>query len=346
MTRLTRQLREQAGLWRVRLGEGLSATEKERFEEWAAAEPAHREALAEAEMFWEAMAQPDVHAQLRPLRESNRKDRQALEQTEPAPANPPPAGVLAGLSHKVIGASLAFAASVAVFFAGGGASLFEEVAEPAPQVFATKMGATQTITLEDRSRVTLGALSQMSLTLTPHARTVELSGGTAFFDVAKNDTRPFFVRTDLGEVRVTGTRFDVQVRADETVVAVAEGSVQVSGVQEGGAASEVRTVELSENQAIEISRAGGLGGVYTVFPAETGAWRKGRLIYVRKSLGLIVEDLNRYTDRPIRVSEDVRGLELSGAYDARNIQGVLEALEDALPIRLIADGSDWQLVSE
>lgn len=49
-----------------------------------------------------------------------------------APVDPFPAGVLAGLSHKVIGASLALTSGVAVLFVGGGASLLEGVTEPAP----------------------------------------------------------------------------------------------------------------------------------------------------------------------------------------------------------------------
>lgn len=348
MTETDFNLREQASEWRLRLDEGLTPDERSLFEAWLADAPVHREAFAEAELFWAIAGQPDFYSKLRPVLDSHMS---ALEVPAPPPPHEaewdkPSVSLVSGVLGRLAVASMALAASVAVFLAVGGWESLTSPAEAPVQRFATQPGGIKTINLPDGSRVTLGASSSISLSLSKEARRVELSKGAAFFDVVKNKERPFLVTNDLGEITVTGTRFDVQIRTGEMVVAVAEGGVRVAEPTSSQRAESAAVVDLSAMQAIALRRSGGFGDIYEVFPAEIGAWRAGRLVYVRKPLGLIVEDLNRYTERPLSIDSEVQALEISGTYDARDMDALLQALEDALPVRVIDSGEGWRIAAQ
>lgn len=59
-------------------------------------------------------------------------------------------------------------------------------------------------------------------------RLVELSDGEAFFDVARDENRPFSVRALGREERVLGTAFNVRNRCGRVMVAVGGGHRQPS----------------------------------------------------------------------------------------------------------------------
>lgn len=93
--------------------------------------------------------------------------------------------------------------------------------------FVTGPAETATITLRDGSVVKLASQSRLDLEPTRSERRVSLDG-QAFFAVAPMSGRPFVVHTAKGEVRVTGTRFDLAARGDDLKLVVVEGRVAVS----------------------------------------------------------------------------------------------------------------------
>jgi transmembrane sensor len=87
-------------------------------------------------------------------------------------------------------------------------------------------GASERVTarLADGSVIRLAPDSRIQLTGTRDSRDVWLNG-RAFFAVAKDEARPFTVRTRVGEVLVLGTPFEVSVERDDMRVVVLEGRV-------------------------------------------------------------------------------------------------------------------------
>ena len=86
------------------------------------------------------------------------------------------------------------------------------------------------MTLEDGTRVHLNYNSTLRYPehFTAHSRTVYLEG-EAFFDVAPNSHRPFYVHTPNSTIREYGTSFNVNTMARKgvTQVALVEGSISV-----------------------------------------------------------------------------------------------------------------------
>ncbi len=113
----------------------------------------------------------------------------------------------------------AVAAAAVVVLGVGVAALFET-----PEaVFSTGAGQTSTLSLNDGSVVRLGPETRMQVWSGNH-RTVSLDG-TAFFAVASDSANPFLIRTEAGEAKVLGTRFELRADADSLRLVVVEGLV-------------------------------------------------------------------------------------------------------------------------
>jgi transmembrane sensor len=118
---------------------------------------------------------------------------------------------------------LAAAASVLVLTLAGAAWW---KAERYP-LYATDIGERRSITLADGSTVDLNARSKIRIEFLRDERHVELLEGQALFQVAKDKTRPFIVRSGDASIRAVGTQFDVYRKVNGTTVTVLEGRVAV-----------------------------------------------------------------------------------------------------------------------
>ncbi|OZB13670.1 MAG: hypothetical protein B7X53_15625, partial [Hyphomonas sp. 34-62-18] len=98
------------------------------------------------------------------------------------------------------------------------------VADPA---YETMIAEIRDIHLADGSVVTLGARSRIEPVFSDTMRIVKLHEGEAFFDVASDPERPFYVEAGDRLIRVVGTRFDVRQGPETVRVAVVEGVVEV-----------------------------------------------------------------------------------------------------------------------
>jgi transmembrane sensor len=93
--------------------------------------------------------------------------------------------------------------------------------------YATDIGEHRSLALSDGSTVDLNARSKLRIEFSAGERLVELLEGQALFQVAKDKSRPFIVRSGDATVRAVGTQFDVDRKATGTTVTVLEGRVVV-----------------------------------------------------------------------------------------------------------------------
>lgn len=158
---------------------------------------------------------------------------------------------------------------------------------PQPSLFAAAefvTGATETATtqLSDGTIVRLAPRSRLQTYTSDKGREVWLEG-RAFFAVARDEDRPFVVRTRAGAAHVLGTRFEVLVGDGDMRVAVVEGKVAHSA---GGESREVTAGEVSEVA---------LGQVPTVRKApeleSMLEWMGDLLIFENTPLATVVERL-------------------------------------------------------
>src|SRR5262249_46787455 len=91
--------------------------------------------------------------------------------------------------------------------------------------FSTRHGEQQTHRLADGSVLHLNTDTAVTVQYSKTERQVEITSGQAGFEVVHEPERPFHVFAGPAEVIDLGTKFDVRLRSDSTVVTVVEGRV-------------------------------------------------------------------------------------------------------------------------
>ncbi|MBQ4915876.1 FecR domain-containing protein [Maribacter sp. MMG018] len=132
------------------------------------------------------------------------------------------------------------AASLAILL--GLAGFFYNTVFPRTIVIANTTETFKVATLEDGSRVTLNTNSSLRFANDYKGiRQAELEG-EAFFEVARNEQKPFVVQTGHLSTKVLGTSFNIKQTDSAVHVTVATGLVQVSDAD--------NAVQLSPNQKV------------------------------------------------------------------------------------------------
>lgn len=316
---------EQAALWAARLdGSALSAADRASLDDWLAADPARRTALAAYCQF-----SADLEQQL-PL----------LEGIKEGPVGSSPAFTTAQprpwLRWPVLaGAALSAAAAVALFlWSGRPATQFENIATPVARRLA--------LTLADGTRVELNAQTSISIELDGRERRVRLAAGEAFFTVAKDAAHPFTVETPAGSVRVTGTQFDVRTEAAAPFeVTVLEGSVSARPAGESGASPAPVALTARDRLA-----GGTVSRLSTAALEGALAWRSGQLVFVDTPLSEALARFARYHGRGITATADAATKRIGGRYSLDDLDGFFSFLEEAMGLQVTRNSNGTVLVSQ
>jgi transmembrane sensor len=291
---------DEAADWHFRRDEGRFGPEDEAaLEAWLAASPEHRSAYAEVRSTWDDLAgipRPAIAAS----------------------ASRPHAGA------RPITGIFALAACVAVAI-GLGAAFDLPTRIRADAYSAT--GETRTVRLDDGSSVELNSASAISIAYSPTRRTIRLLQGEAAFKVAKDPDRPFVVEANGGATQALGTVFVIRDFGEETTVTVLESRVAVS--YPAGEAE----LDLSPGETVAYSSKG-LGPARKVDADAETAWRRGKLIFVDRPLGSVVDELNRYhVGRIVITDPSIRNLRVSGVFATGDPIRALNGLEFSLGLR-------------
>ncbi|WP_439495673.1 FecR family protein [Bosea sp. (in: a-proteobacteria)] len=289
---------DQAAEWYMRRDAGgFTAAEGLRLRTWLAADPRHREAFDEIEVTWSLMG----HAAF--------DDR-------PRAAPAPPAW------RRQLMVATAIAASIVL----GIGYLFDIPTRLRADAY-TATGETRLVRLDDGSTVMLDTASAIAVDYTQQARRIRLLGGEAVFTVAPDTGRPFLVESQNGESRALGTAFAVRDDGAGATVTVLESKV---GVALPDRQAEIR---LTPGQQVSYTSLG-LGPVEQVDADVETAWRRGKLIFVDKPLGSVVDALNRYHRGRIQITDAaIRSRPVSGVFEIGDPLRVLDALEASLDLR-------------
>jgi RNA polymerase sigma factor (sigma-70 family) len=205
---------------------------------------------------------------------------------------------------------------------------------------ATAIGRIQGQALPDGSRLTLDAASRAEVQYYATRRTVRLLAGSAFFDVARDEARPFIVNALGHEITVLGTRFEVALQDGGVRVAVESGHVRVRS-----ASGDERVLGAGDRAFIDTAQQ--LSAAQPAGPAAVAPWRDGWLDFHHRPLGEVVERLARYSPRPLRVAPGAAQLPVFGRVRIAEAGTWLRLLPGSLPVRVREDdGAERALVIE
>ncbi len=98
------------------------------------------------------------------------------------------------------------------------------------QYFTLKAETQDTLLLADGSVVYLNAQAEISYpeAFKGNTRSIILNSGEAFFEIEKNQNKPFIIQAGNTEIKVLGTSFNTKVTGDSVEVIVNTGKVSVT----------------------------------------------------------------------------------------------------------------------
>jgi ferric-dicitrate binding protein FerR (iron transport regulator) len=197
--------------------------EEESLREWRRSSPTRDQYCRDLERTWQVTAAPPHHdespASIPPSAASIIARANATRRPPSARSLRPPR-----LRVWLSWGALAAAAVIAGFLGLRVVRQRATDATYAAQPLATGPSGLTTVSLLDGTVVRLGPNSTLRVARDPAARVVFLTG-RAFFAVAHRDGAAFRVRTDAGEVVVTGTRFAVEAKGRSMRTMVLQGTV-------------------------------------------------------------------------------------------------------------------------
>lgn len=232
---------------------------------------------------------------------------------------------------------------------------------PREDSYSTPIGGIASVPLADGSHLILNTATQVRVELTPQERYVRLENGEAFFQVAKDPTRPFVVEVGNKRVIAVGTEFSVRRTGEDMRVVVTEGRVRVeSGSSDGAATLRGRQAGAS-TQRDQGRRPGEVfltpGGVASA--ADDGVvveqkplseveddltWRHGYLTFHDASLADAVAEFNRYNTHKIEIQDPaVAAIRISGSFRALNYEAFVRVLGDGFAIHASSEGDTTTL---
>lgn len=202
--------------------------------------------------------------------------------------------------------------------------------------YRTAKGEIQEVLLPDGSRASLNSDSAVAVHFEQSTRRIEVLRGEAFFEVAKDPTRPFVAASRHGEVKAVGTAFTVRQSEDKTEVAMLEGVVEASTFRQ--------RVSLKAGQGASLEADG------RIVPRKSGvehaaAWREGYLIFDQTPLAEVVATLNRYRKgRVTLLDESFADRRLSGLFRLADTDAVIAAIAETTPLRITRLTEYWVIL--
>jgi len=226
---------------------------------------------------------------------------------------------------KVAAAIAAFAVAVLLFV----------VARPAwhQRSIATEPGQWTTQMLADGSEVQLGPNTLLRVDIGDARRSVALARGEAYFKVAKDPARPFFVQVDAFAVRATGTEFAVARRKSELIVTVAEGSVRVAPSSRSEGGNEL-SVSIAADQQLRIADTWPATPRHVDVRYEL-AWREHQLMFrAGDTLADAVEEFNLRNRIQLQLDPRVAAVPVRGSFDASDPLAFARIMDGTAPVAL------------
>ncbi|HVY81348.1 MAG TPA: FecR domain-containing protein [Steroidobacteraceae bacterium] len=330
------RLAERAAEWLLEMREPhVSRRRRAELAEWLQASPLHVRAYLEIAAVWGAAGQlgADVEIDEAALREPDFIAKVLALPVASASDAPPRTR-----EPRAVRARLAIAAVIAALGLLAAAFWVVHSLDRSTLVLTTNVGEQRSVTLEDGSVVRLNARSELRVSFRRSLRAVDLVRGQAWFDVAKDTSRPFVVRDRDAQVRAIGTVFDINRRDSRTIVTVVSGQVLVSAHEGGGTAvpADSARVKLEAGEQASVAKAEPIRVDHHANLTAAISWLDNVLTFDNTPLAEVLEELNRYSPKPIVLEvPELAGVRINAVIRAGNAEGLLHYVQRFQPVRIV-----------
>ncbi len=196
-------------------------------------------------------------------------------------------------------------------------------------------GGEYNLILADGTRVWLNANSELRypVRFTGNTREVTVTG-EAYFDVQKQNGKPFTVKTRLGNITVLGTQFNVTSYPEKEQLITTLVSGKVACKLPNG-----ENIILSPDQQLTVGK-NGTTEIKKVNTLYYTSWKDGMFLFENMKLEEIMDQLARWYDIHVfYTSENVKNLHFSGDLSRfKNIDTFIEMFEKSSDAKLTLKG--------
>ena len=210
-----------------------------------------------------------------------------------------------------------------------------------PAIYASTIGQSRTIHLDDGSIVTLNSNSKIKVSYDVFARHINLLRGEAQFYVAKDINRPFTVTAGAKSFTALGTIFNVQKNNElDMELIVSEGQVLITKANIASSSlAEMINQETAKSYSDIIINDGEKSVIENAEQLTTTqllpeqiqqklAWQKGIIVFNGEPLIHALEEVSRYTHTRFEVSDvQIKNIQVAGSYHINDINSLLSSLE-------------------
>lgn len=222
-------------------------------------------------------------------------------------------------------------------------------ATTAQNLVSTRNGSKTKLTLPDGTQVWLNSGSNIAYgnDLNGPTRQVTLKG-EAYFDVAKDVKRPFIIHTDVIDIKVLGTAFNVRSYPDENITetALIKGSVEITLKHDPN-----KKIILNPSEKLIVKNDSAVVAHLKTTPGNTidpvmsltnvhyvdksrdslsmeTLWTKNKLVFDGETLEQVALKLERWYGVSVNIQSDkLKKTQYNGVFDDENIDEVLYALK-------------------
>lgn len=212
-------------------------------------------------------------------------------------------------------------------------------------ILSTSMGETYRVKLPDGSIVWLNSASSLRYPASFAAlknRSVDLEG-EAYFEIEKDASRPFIVKSGEQEVTVLGTRFNVKAYKDERdiITTLQDGKVKVA--YQAAAWGDKGKVTYVDDIVLNPGQQSLLKGesirITTANLEESLAWKEGDFIFNNTDIESVMRDIARWYDIQVVYQGEIPKGSFSGNVSRnKNISQILRALESTKLVHFKIEG--------
>jgi ferric-dicitrate binding protein FerR (iron transport regulator) len=197
----------------------------------------------------------------------------------------------------------------------------------------TPRGGQYQLVLPDGSKVWLNAASSIRYpaTFSGSVRQVDITG-EAYFEIVKDASKPFHVRTGTQDVEVLGTHFNVNAYGDEEAVrtTLLEGSVKVS--------KDAASVIIKPGEQAVIASHSPFTIDHSPDIDQVMAWKNGMFTFNGADIHTIMRQITRWYDVDVVFEGDIKGTFHAEIGRNTNVSNVFRMLETTGAVHFKIDG--------
>jgi transmembrane sensor len=207
--------------------------------------------------------------------------------------------------------------------------------------YATIAGEVQDIELSDGTIVTLNENTELVVLegYNDKDRAVELRG-TAFFDVARDESKPFIIDAGNSEVKVLGTSFLVRSDKESTVteVIVKTGSVALAannGRANTGVVLNPGEVGVADSHKSGITKRNNRDANYM-------AWKDKVITFDRTSLIEVAAVLKEVYKVDMNFEGNIQNCQMTAQFQQQSVESVVEIISQTFGFEVKKNGKEYK----